>query len=100
MVGRYQDGVTVRVFASTQPRDRIGRVQQRLRRKLAKRDDHLWRDRVDLPQQERLALCGFIGLGIAIAWRPALDEIRDVDVRPGQADCFDDLGKELTGTTD
>ena len=35
---------------------------------------------VDLPEQERLALLDFVGLGIAIAGRPALDHVGDVDL--------------------
>ena len=42
-------------------------LQQRLRGKRAERDDHLRRDRVDLPEQERLAGLDFVRLGIAIA---------------------------------
>ena len=43
------------MHAAAQPRDRHVGPQQRLRGELAERDDHLRLDRVDLPEQERLA---------------------------------------------
>ena len=80
MIRRHQDRVAVLELAAAQPRDRVGRPQQALRGELAERDDHLRLDRVDLPEQERLALLHFVRLGIAVARRPALDHVGDVDV--------------------
>ena len=35
---------------------------------------------VDLPEEERLAAFDFVGLGVAVPGRPALDHVGDVDV--------------------
>ena len=42
----------------------------------------------------------FVRLGVAIARRPALDHVRDVHIRPRQADRFDDLGEQLPRASD
>ncbi len=55
-----------------------------------------WID-VDLPEQKRFALRHFIGLGIAVAGRTALDDVGDVDLVAGQADGLDDLREQLPG---
>ena len=55
---------------------------------------------VDLPEQERLARRDFVRLRIAVARRPALDHVRDVDVAALEADRLDDLRQQLTGAAD
>ena len=55
---------------------------------------------VDLAEQERLALLHFVGLGVAVARRPALDDVGDVDVLAPQADGLDDLRQQLPGAAD
>ena len=55
---------------------------------------------VDLPEQERLALLHFVGLGIAVARRPALDHVGDVDVFALQPDRLDDLRQQLPRAAD
>ncbi len=55
---------------------------------------------VDLLEEERLARRHFVGLGIAVARRPALDDVRDVDVGALEADRLDDLRQQLPGASD
>src|SRR5262245_56876547 len=88
------------VHAAAQPRDGIERAQQCLCRELAERDDHLRLHDLDLPEEKRLALLHFVRLRIPVARRPALDDVRDVDILASEADRFDDLGEQLTGTAD
>ena len=42
----------------------------------------------------------FVGLGIAVLRRPALDDVRDVDVVARQLDRLDDLRQQLAGAAD
>ena len=100
MVGWHQNRVAVPVLAPAQPGNRVGSPQQRLRGKLAERDDDFGLDRIDLSKQERLALLHFVRLGIPVAWWAALDDVGDVDIPSLQADGLDDLGEELSGTAD
>ena len=76
------------------------RVQQRLRREGPERDHHLRLHHVDLPEQERLAGGHFVGLGVAVAGRPALEDVGDVDVLARVAHRLDDLGEQLAGAAD
>ena len=98
--GRNQLRAAVVEDAAAQARDRIVRPQQRLRRELAERDDHLRLDDVDLPEQERLAGLDFVRLGIAVLRRPALDDVGDVDVVALEVDRLDDLRQQLAGAAD
>ena len=100
MKRRNQLRAAVVVNAAAQARDRIERAQQRLRRELAERDDHLRLDGVDLPEQEWLARLDFVLLGVAVLRRPALDHVRDVHVLALQIDRFDDLRQQLPGAAD
>ena len=100
MEGRDQLRAAVVEHAAAQPRDRLVGPQQRLRRELAERDDHLRLDDVDLPEQERLAGLDFVRLGVAVLRRPALDHVRDVDVVALEADRLDDLRQQLPGAAD
>ncbi len=86
--------------AAAQLRDWLGRAQERLRRELAQGHDHARLDERQLLEQERLARRHFIGLGIAIARRAALDHVGDVDLLAGHAHGLDDLGEQLAGAAD
>ena len=98
MIRGHQDRIAVLVLTPAQPRDRVVRLQQRLRRELAERHDHLGLDRIDLPEHELLALLHLVGLGIPVARRPALDHVGDVDILPLHPDRLDDFRQQLTGT--
>ena len=100
MERRHEQAAAARPGAAAQPRDRILGVQQRLRREGAERDHHLRLHDVDLPEQERLAAGHFVGLGVAVAGRPALEDVGDVDVLPRVAHRLDDLGEQLAGAAD
>src|SRR5688572_5858811 len=98
MEGRDQRRAAIVELPPAQPRDRIHRLEQRLGGELAERHDHARLDDVDLPEQVGLALLHFVGFRIAIAGRPALDDVGDVDLIARQADGLDDLGQQLPGT--
>ena len=97
MERRDQLGAAELVDPSAQPRDRILRAKQRLRGERSERHDHLRRDDIDLAKQERFARLDFVRLGVAVAGRTALDDVRDVDLVARQPDGFDDLREQLTG---
>src|SRR5260370_8289021 len=84
MEGRNQLRATKREHAPTQLRNGIEGPQQRLRPELSERDDDLRLDRIDLPEEKRLARLDFFRPGIAVARRPALDDVGDVDLLPLQ----------------
>src|SRR5688500_4514287 len=100
MIRRDQDRVTVGELPAPDSRDRRVGLEQALRRELAERDNNLRPDRVNLPEQERLALLHFVRLWIAVARRPALDDVGDVDVFAPQIDGLDDFRQELSGAAD
>src|SRR5688572_8107835 len=100
MERRDQRRASIIELPATQPRDRIHRLQQRLRRELAERHDHARLDDVDLAEQVRLALLDFVGFGIAVAGRPAFDDVGDVDLIAREADGLDDLRQQLSGAAD
>ena len=54
--------------------------KQRLGREGAERHDDPRRDGLDLAEQERLAGLDLVRLGVAVAGRTALDDVRDVDL--------------------
>src|SRR5688572_24395311 len=98
MEGRDQRRAAIVELTPAQPRDRVHRLEQRLGGELAERHDHARLDDVDLPEQVGLALLHFVGFRIAIAGRPALDDVGDVDLIAGEADGLDDLRQQLPGT--
>src|SRR5688572_16798079 len=100
MEGRDQCGAAIIELPATQARDRIHRLQQRLRREFTERHDHTRLDDVDLPEQIRLALLDFVGFRIAVPGRPAFDHVGDVDLLASQADRLDDLRQQLPGAAD
>ena len=57
-------------------------------------------DRVDLAEEERLAGRDLVRLGIAVARRPALDHVGDVDLVAVKPDRLDDLRQQLPGAAD
>src|SRR5688500_18210085 len=97
MEGRNQLRAAVFELPPAQPRNRIRCLEQRLRREFAERNDHARLDHFDLAEQEGLALLHLIAFGVAVAGRPALDHVGDVDLVAGQADGLDDLGQQLAG---
>ena len=100
MEGRDERRAAVVEGAAAQPRDRILRLQQRLRGECSQGDDDLWLNAVDLLKEERLAGLDLVGLGIAVLRRPAFDDVRDIDVVAAESDGLDDLGQQLAGTPD
>src|SRR5689334_14320779 len=101
MEGRHKLDAVVVVPPPAQLRDRRLRAQQRLGGELAERDDHLRRDQLQLANEERLAARDLVRLGIAVLRRPALDDVRDVDVlAPELHPLGDDLREQLAGAAD
>ena len=100
MEGRDQLGAAVVEDAAAQARDRILRLQQRPRGERAQRDDDLRLDRGELAEQERLARRDLVGLRIAVARRPALEHVGDVDLVALEAHRLDHLRQQLAGAPD
>ena len=56
--------------------------------------------RLDLAEEERLAGGDFVGLGVPVLRRTALDDVGDVDVFAREADRLDHLRQQLAGAPD
>src|SRR5262249_9625190 len=101
VIRRHHRDVAVLHPAAAKPRDRRARLEQRVRRVLAERDDHLRSDRRDLRGEERFALGELIRLRIAVLPRSAFYGVCDVDVASLHAHAgFDDLGEQLARFAD
>src|SRR5438046_2114142 len=101
MEGRHELDAVVVVPAPAELRDRRLRPEQRLDRELAERHDHLGGDQLELTEEEGLAARHLVRLGVAVLRRPALDDVRDVDVVALEPHALgDDLGQELAGAPD
>src|SRR5262245_33804118 len=70
------------VNTSAQPGDRRVGAEKRVRRKRAQRNDDLGSNRVDLTEQEGLTGRNLVRFRVAIAGRPALQDVRDIDIAP------------------
>src|SRR5205823_7447642 len=57
-------------------------------------------DQVDLALEVRRALHHLVRQGVAVAGRPALEDVADVDVLPAKADLTEHRGQELPGGAD
>src|SRR5262249_37749371 len=62
--------------------------------------DHFGLDGVELTEKKRRAGGDFVGLGLTIAGRTALDHVADVHVAALEAHGFDHLREELSGASD
>ena len=58
-----------------------------------KRDNHLGPNERELAPQKRFAGVNFVALGSPISRRPALHDVRNLDVFAFHTDCFDNLIK-------
>jgi hypothetical protein len=67
------------------------RSEQRVRGKRAERDDDLRRMMSICRNRNGSHVRHFVGLRIAVARRPALDHVGDVDIARGEANRLDDL---------
>ena len=74
-------GATILVHATTQAGNRGLACQQAHRGDPAERDDQFRLYQLDLALQVRLACQRFFRLGVAVARRPAFDDVGDVDIR-------------------
>src|SRR5262245_41887918 len=101
MERRNQLGAAVVENTAAKAGNRVEGSQQRLRAELAERDDHFRPDHVDLLKQKGLAGGNLVRFGIAILRRPALDDVRDVDVLPRNLEALlDDVGEQLARAPD
>jgi hypothetical protein len=81
--------------------DSFFRPQEGLRGKVAQRQDHLGLDRAQLRQEKRLAGGDFVGLGIAVPFRVALDHVTDVAILlTVEADRGEHLRQQLARPSD
>ena len=78
----------------------VGLPESSLVAKLPERGDDLRADQLDLPEEVRLALLDLVRQRVAVPRRPALEHVRDVDVRAGQADALEQPVEQLPGLPD
>src|SRR6266852_4566009 len=81
--------------------DRRFYFQYRLHGKRAETDDRARAHGFNLSKKKRLARSDFIGFGISIIGRPALDHVADINVAaPKTHAALDDIGQQLAGAAD
>ena len=73
---------------------------QKLGREVAERRDELRLNQLDLTEEMGLARGDLLGLRVTIIWRPAFQDVRDVDVRALQADATEQVFQQLAGLAD
>ncbi len=73
---------------------------EKLRREVAERRDHLRANELDLAEEVRLAQLDLVGLGVAVSRRAALEDVRDVDLGPREADALEQAVEQLPGLAD
>ncbi len=81
---------------ATGSRNRFPCSEQTLEGRGTESDDYQRIDERDLAKEEWFAGVNFIALGRAISRRPALDDVRDVDIFAFQTDSSNDLVEQLT----
>ena len=86
VIRRDDVGPTPLEDLSAQLPDALGRLEQQLGGEVAQRDDHPRVDELDLLGQVRPARLDLLGRRVAVLGRPALDDVGDVALGPGQAD--------------
>ena len=82
------------------PRDAGGVAGEELGREVAQRRNHARADQLDLLEEPRLARLDLVGLRIAVARRPTLQHVRDVDVGAGEPDVAEQPFEQLAGCAD
>ena len=82
------------------PRDAGRLAREQLGREVAESRDERRPDQLDLTEEVRLAGLDLLRLGIAVAGRPALEHVRDVDVGPGHPDPVQEPLEQLAGLAD
>src|SRR5262245_21781724 len=102
MKGRDQYGGAIRMHAPTELADGLLRPEQALRRNAAERQDDLGLEHCELRLEIRRAGGELVGLGVAIAGRPAHDGVADVDLVARQLHfaCLEHLREELARAPD
>jgi hypothetical protein len=101
MVGNDQRQAGIGVHAPAQAGDRGVGGEQRLRGEAPHREDQLGLDEVDLRVQVRRAPRDLLRLRIAVARRPALEHVADIDVLlAGQVDGGEHVVEQAPGLAD
>jgi len=96
-----QHGEPTRALHRTvQSRDADLGLEHELRREVPERHQHVWLDQSYLLAQEGSARFDLDGLWIAVSWRPALHDVRDVDLLARQTGVREQLVQQLSGGTD
>ena len=73
---------------------------EELRREVAERRDDHRLDQLDLAEEVALARLDLVRLRVAVAGRPALEDVRDVDVAARHPDLREQLLEQLPGLAD
>ena len=86
MIRDHERSAFVQVRSLPEPAERLGRTQQRARRKRPERDDNCRIYQLELPEKERRALLDFLGQRVPIPRRATLQDVADKHAIPAQAD--------------
>ena len=97
MERRHRGNTAVDTPLASDRHDPVLDVEKTPRRHIAHRDDHLGRERRDLSFQERQALRDLFRLWRTVPRRPALENVRDVDVLACVPHGDDHLVQQLAG---
>src|SRR5215207_3289479 len=73
------------------------RLEERLCRERAERDDDLWTNDLELTDQVRTACLDFLGTRVPVPWRPMLQDVANEHVLAAQVNGGENLRQELTG---
>src|SRR5512143_1911500 len=76
------------------------RIEQRLRSERAEGEYHLGADQFDLPDEVRATRRNLLRPRVAVARRPVLQDVADVDIFAPQLDRGENLREQLTGRAD
>ena len=100
VIGGHQRNTLIFMKFSPQRRNLLFTFEQGLSGEGPQGADELGPDHLKLFDQKGLASGDFIGLGIAILRGTAFDDIRYINLFPGELDSLDDLGEKLAGLAD
>src|SRR3954454_9220707 len=98
--GNEHRAVAVRELTTAELGDSLFRVEQQLRGEVPERDHHARLQEAELPLEVRTAGFDLVGLRVAVARRPALDDVGDVHIVARQPNALDEAREELPGPAD
>ncbi len=100
VVQGHEDTIVAAQTLTVETRDAAGARQQPGQRVTAEQQDDVGLEQLDLLIEEVAARIDLERLGIAVARRPALDDVGDVDVAPVEPGRFEQRGEQASGRPD